>query len=131
LNVDAEPFFLGYYYHLLSDCIWLDEIYFKKIKWLPQLEKKVAQEKYYRDFWRLNGKLIDYYSLELGLIEINPINIDEIDYRYLPELIKDIAYDFEMKDEAKEQDLEILDFNEVLEVIEKSVRACVADSMKA
>jgi len=126
----SEPFYLGYFYHLLSDVIWVEEIYNKKIKWLPQPDKKEAQLKYYRDFWRLNGKLIDYYSLEIRSMDVKPIEIEEIDYRYLPELIKELEVDFEMKDSAKEQELEILEFDEVIKILEKTVEECVAVSKK-
>ncbi|MFC7680769.1 hypothetical protein [Paenibacillus sp. GCM10028914] len=129
LRYMKDPFYLGYFYHLISDVIWVEEIYYKKIKWLPQPEKKEAQLKYYRDFWRLNGKLIDYYSLAYRPIDVKPIEIEEIDYRYLPELIKDLEVDFLMKDEAKAEELEILEFEEVIDVLEKTVRECVAISM--
>lgn len=129
LEFMSEPFYLGYYYHLLSDVIWVEEIYKKKIKWLPQPEKKEAQLKYYRDFWRLNGKLIDYYSIEYKLLDVNPVEIEEIDYRHLPDLIKDLEADFERKDEAKELELEILDLEEVIDILELSVKECLASSM--
>lgn len=34
LRYMREPFYLGYFYHLISDVIWVEEIYYKKIKWL-------------------------------------------------------------------------------------------------
>ncbi|MCT1399018.1 hypothetical protein M4D81_08320 [Paenibacillus sp. p3-SID867] len=130
LRYMREPFYLGYFYHLISDVIWVEEIYYKKIKWLPQPDKKEAQLKYYRDFWRLNGKLIDYYSIEYRPMEVKSIEIEEIDYRYLPEIIKDLENDFAMKDEAKEQELEILEFEEVIDILERTVKECVEISMK-
>lgn len=130
LRYMREPFYLGYFYHLISDVIWVEEIYYKKIKWLPQPDKKEAQLKYYRDFWRLNGKLIDYYSIEYRPLEVKSIEIEEIDYRYLPELVKDLENDFAMKDEAKEQELEILEFEEVIDILERTVKECVEISMK-
>lgn len=126
-----EPFYLSYFYHLISDVVWVEEIYNKKIKWLPQPEKKEAQLQYYRDFWRLNGKLIDYYSLTIRPMKVKPIEIEEIDYKYLPELIKNLEVDFEMKDEAKEQGLEILGFEEVIDVLERTVGECVAIPVRA
>ncbi|MDR9854704.1 hypothetical protein RJP21_13900 [Paenibacillus sp. VCA1] len=123
-----DPFFLGYFYHLISDDIWVKEIYYKKIKWLPQPEKKEAQGKYYRDFWRLNGKLIDRYALTLKPLDAEAVRMDEIDYTYLPELIRDLKSDFAMKDEAKDEALEILRFDEVIEVLESSVKACLDES---
>ncbi|MBX4147931.1 hypothetical protein K1X09_11365, partial [Paenibacillus lautus] len=99
-------------------------------KWLPQPDKKEAQLKYYRDFWRLNGKLIDYYSIEYRPMEVKSIEIEEIDYRYLPELVKELENDFAMKDEAKEQELEILEFEEVIDILERTVKECVEISMR-
>ncbi|MBM7565550.1 hypothetical protein [Paenibacillus sacheonensis] len=122
----AAPFILGYYYHLIADRMWVDSIYKPKIKWLPQPEKKEAQGKYYRDFWRLNGKLIDYYSLTLKPLQIQPVDMDEIDYRFLPDIIEDLTKDFELKDDAKDQDLEILDMQETIAVLEETVRICKA-----
>ncbi|QJD83039.1 hypothetical protein [Cohnella herbarum] len=125
-----DPFYLGYFYHLVSDVIWVERVYNQKIRALPQPDKKEAQLKYYRDFWRLNGKLIDYYSLEIKQLEVKFIEIDEIDYRFLPELIKELELDFAMKDEAKDQELEILDFDEVVDILERTVRECIEISTK-
>jgi len=120
-----QPFHLGYYYHLISDQIWLEEIYFPLIQWLPQPKKKQAQESYYRDFGRLNGMLIDHYGLKLAHLEAVPVEIDEIDYRFLPALIQDLVYDFEKKDAHKDEPLELLEWNKVIDVLERSVQECL------
>jgi hypothetical protein len=123
---NRTPFHLGYYFHLISDEVWLREIYFKKIKWLPQGIKQEAQNKYYRDFRRLNGKLIDYYSLELVPLKEQPIEIDEINYALLPELVRGLENDFKMADSVKGEPLEILELEEIIQTIEKSVLSCVS-----
>ena len=74
--------------------------------------------------------MIDYYSIEYRPLEVKSIEIEEIDYRYLPELVKDLENDFAMKDEAKEQELEILEFEEVIDILERTVKECVEISMK-
>jgi hypothetical protein len=125
LDQAAGSFYLGYYFHLLSDDIWLKDIYYKKIKGLPPEEKQEAQKQYYRDFWRLNGKLIDYYSLELIIPDVVPVAIDEIDTSYLPLLLKDLERDFEAGGSAKTEPLELLDFAEIIQVLEKSVACCM------
>lgn len=126
-----EPFYSGYFYHLISDVVWVDGIYDKKIKHLPQPDKKEAQLAYYRDFWRLNGKLIDYYSLRFEPLEAMTVHIDEIDWLCLPKLVEDLKADFDRKDEAKEEVLEILNFDEVIYILESTVRECAAISLKA
>jgi len=122
-----DPFFLGYYFHLISDDVWVREIYYKKIKRLPQPEKIKAKAMYYRDFWRLNGLLIDRYSLELKPMPAIEPAVDEIDAKRLPELIRDLQSDFERKDEAKSEDLEILHADEVADVLEHTVRVCLSE----
>ncbi|WP_199621327.1 hypothetical protein [Paenibacillus alkalitolerans] len=84
-------------------------------------------QKYYRDFWRLNGKLIDYFSLQLKELIIEPVEIDEINYRFLPELVKELYRDFELMNDAKEESLEILEFDEVLQALDKSFKTCLAE----
>jgi hypothetical protein len=125
LSDHPSPFHLGYYFHLLSDDVWKEDIYYKKIKSLPHEEKRVALEKNYRDFWRLNGRIIDHFSLELRELDPPGISMPEIDSTYLPELIMELHRDFALKDEASGEDLEFLDFDEVLGVIEKSVKVCL------
>ncbi|GFN30273.1 hypothetical protein [Paenibacillus xylaniclasticus] len=120
-----HPFHLGYYYHLISDQLWLEAVYYPLIKWLPQPRKKIAQESYYRDFGRLNGRLIDHYGLKLASLEVLPVEIDEIDYRYLPALIQDLVHDFESKDEHQDEPLELLEWNQVIHILDRTVQVCL------
>lgn len=120
-----SPFHLGYYFHLIFDDIWKREIYYKKIKCLPLEQRGEALQKNYRDLWRLNGKIIDHYSLELMELQPILITMDEIECQYLPELINALNRDFKLKDAASGEALELLDFETVLSVIEESIRACL------
>lgn len=121
----TSPFHLGYYFHLISDEIWKMEVYYKKVKNLPPEARREALQKNYRDFWRLNGMIIDHYSLQLR--DLKPIDVDmeEVDSRHFPKLINELSRDFELRDEASGEALELLDFDEVLRVLDKSVRACL------
>jgi hypothetical protein len=123
-RTSTTPFHLGYYYHLISDQIWMERIYNKQIKWLPQPEKKQAQAAYYRDFWRLNGKLIDHYSLRLQPLVPEPAEIDEIDCRFLQGILNDLAVDFMHQADTKDEPLEILHWDEVIDVLDHTVRFC-------
>jgi hypothetical protein len=127
LTHKKSDFHLGYYFHLISDQIWIDDIYYKLIKWLPIDEKNEAQKKYYRDFWRLNGKLIDYYNLPRKEFSIEPVLIEEIDNAYLPDLINELNNDFDQMNHAKHEDLEVLKFDVVTGVLEKSVETCLKE----
>lgn len=125
LRKSTTPFHLGYYYHLISDQIWMERIYNRRIKWLSQPEKKQAQAAYYRDFWRLNGKLIDHYGLRLLPLVPEPVDIEEIDYRFLQGILNDLTIDFEHQAEAKHEPLELLEWNEVIDVLDHTVRFCL------
>ena len=120
-----SPFYLGYYFHLISDDVWKREIYYQKIKGLEPKKKKMALEKNYRDFWRLNGKIIDHYSLELQKLTPIAVVMDEIDHGFFPQLIQALYRDFELKDEASGEVLEILDLAEVLSIIDTSAELCL------
>ncbi len=126
LAVEKEPFHLGYYVHLVSDSIWLEDVYFKKIKWLPAEIKQEAKRQYYRDFVRLNGMLIDYYPLELMELrgadhnEVHEIPVDNL----LP-LIGELEGDFKNAASTKAEPLEVLDFEEVVRTIGKTVEICL------
>lgn len=59
-----------------------------------------------------------------------PIDIEEIDYMLLPELISDLETDFNMADSAKGEPLEILEFAEVIQAIEETVANCIKNRLK-
>lgn len=131
LENNQSAFHLGYYCHLISDDIWLNEIYYKKIKWLPQSEKSKAKHAYYRDFRRLNQKLIEYYALRFVPLELQVAPVAEIDSTLLPNLIEELHEDFRLAEISESESLEILHFTEVVEVIEKTIISCLANFKKA
>jgi len=71
-----KPFYLGYLCHLISDVVWL-ELYLKIVGFASpqQLKEKILVA--YRDFERLNGRIIKQYSLELHQHVLPTVNIDE------------------------------------------------------
>lgn len=126
LAVEKNPFHLGYYVHLVSDSIWLADVYFKKVKWLPAEIKQEAKKQYYRDFGRLNGKLIDHYLLELKELRGASLSeVDEIPLASLVPLIGELEGDFRNAALVKAEPLEILDLEEVVRTINKTVEVCL------
>jgi hypothetical protein len=122
---EISPFYLGYYFHLISDDIWKREVYYKRVKHLPPEARREALQKNYRDFRRLNGMIINHYSLHLRELKAIDVDMDEIDSRHFPKLINALHGDFVLSDEASGEELELLDFAEVLHVIDESVRTCL------
>lgn len=126
LAAEKDPFHLGYYVHLVSDSIWLGDVYFKKVKWLPENVKPEAKKKYYRDFGRLNGQLIDHYALEMKELRgANHREVYEIPAGNLPSLIQELEADFKNADAVKKEPLEVLDFEEVVRTLHKTVEICL------
>lgn len=123
---EQKPYHLGYYVHLVADHVWLSDVYFKRVKWLPPEIKPEAKKQYYRDFRRLNGKLIDHYSLELGKLQAAGAEVEEIDASLLPQLIRDLEGDFHHAPSVKEEALEILELDEVIRTIGKTAEVCSA-----
>ena len=74
----------------------------------------------------MNGRLIDYYLLEFIPFDVKPVEIDEIEYSFLPDMINDLRNDFIMADSVSGEPLEILEFDEVIETIEKTITNCLA-----
>ena len=127
LRLNPSPFHLGYYFHLITDDIWLNEIYYKEIRWLPPGVKREAKKAYYRDFRRLNKKLIEKYSMDLVPIDVQyEADIAEIDSSLLPNLLSDLRNDFRLADSNPDEPLEVLVFEEVLQVLDMTVERCIS-----
>lgn len=119
-----KPFYLGYLCHLISDHIWSRDTYFKIVEFLSMEERKEKLQISYRDFWRLNGRIISKYNL--GLMEYTPpidLEIDEINIDSLPDLFDWMRKDFSYEKELADQPLELFrnDDSQIVEYIDKSV----------
>ena len=57
-RIFANDFVLGYYCHLLQDALWFHEIADKDVRCYQGEEKKLAYQRGYRDYDRLNYLLI-------------------------------------------------------------------------
>jgi len=109
---------------LISDDIWSKDTYFKIVQYLSVEEKKEKLQISYRDFWRLNGRIISKYNLEL-INYIPPIDlkIDDINVNALPELFEWMRNDFSYEEEVANEHLELIrnDDVQIDEYIENSV----------
>ncbi|HWO77408.1 MAG TPA: zinc dependent phospholipase C family protein [Bacillus sp. (in: firmicutes)] len=121
-DVINEPFYLGYLCHLISDEVWLD-MYFKKVDYLSPEQWKEKLQTCYRDFERLNGRIIEHYSLKFLQHTIPNIDIEGYDTRFIPVLLQLISNDFVMNEELMNEQLELFnnDNSEIIEYIDKSV----------
>ena len=95
--------YLGYYSHLISDELWLKEVYAKYMLDENNEPKKELANQYYRDFGILNGILIKKYRLELEEIDYKKhLNIEEIDNSLIEEVLKGLNSDFTEPNKSSE-----------------------------
>ncbi|GIP37750.1 hypothetical protein J31TS4_10300 [Paenibacillus sp. J31TS4] len=120
-----EPFLIGYYSHLLSDQIWLDDFYYRKIKWLPPARKKEAQQRNYRDFGRLNGRLAEAYGLAYRYLEPPEGGFGELTAEALQRLQLELRDDFIADPAKRNEELELHTFEEVKAYVDRCVAFCL------
>lgn len=125
-DVIHEPFYLGYLCHLISDVVWLDR-YLKKVKFDSPEQWKEQLQIAYRDFERLNGRIIKQYSLQLYQHIIPEIDIDGYNNNYLPSLLNLLNEDFITDENLMNERLELFqnDNSEIIEYIHRSVNKSI------
>jgi hypothetical protein len=121
------PFYLGYLCHLISDFVYLD-FYFKKLEDVPTEQMNAKLQVAYRDFERLNGRIIKQYSLVLHPHVIPTVNIEGYDTSYLPALLDCMQKDFSIDEDLMNEPLELFqnDNSEIIEYIHSSVDKAVS-----
>ena len=125
-EVIHEPFYLGYLCHLISDVVWLDVYiniveYVSSEQWVEKL--KIA----YSDFGKLNGRIINHYSLKLHKHVVPTISICNYNSDFLPALIDLLGNDFLNNEEIQVEPLALFnnDNSEIYDFIHKSVTQCI------
>ncbi|WP_055669622.1 zinc dependent phospholipase C family protein [Desnuesiella massiliensis] len=114
-----DSFFAGYFCHLISDELWYDKIFTKYFGTV--YPGKEYLKGYYYDFYKLNGRLIEYYNLENNINMIDNIEIDELDINMIPTFVQAVHKDFKYSKELLLEPLEVLNFEEVIEYINEAV----------
>jgi hypothetical protein len=121
----TKPFYLGYLCHLISDDIWSKDTYFKIVEFLSKEERKEKLQTSYRDFWRLNGRIITKYNLILmeHLISAD-LEMEEINFNSLPVLLDWMSKDFSYEQKVANEPLELFrnDNSQIVDYIDKSVK---------
>lgn len=116
-NHERDELYLGYVCHLVTDAVWVQEI----ITYLPKESRHLPS--LYRDYHRLNELLRK--ELHPQTLHMNWIanEIEEPDpamwTHYHQELLNDLAE----HTGCTKEDLEILDFNSILDFIDKAAAA--------
>lgn len=122
-----DEVYLGYYCHLISDEIWLGDIFTKYIPSENEIERNKSLEKYYRDFTRLNYVLIQKYNITNDVTFYygeSVESIEEINKKLLRIILEELEIDFLGRDIGC-LDLEILRIEDIINYIEKCVRVAI------
>lgn len=121
--IKEQPFYLGYLCHLISDVVYLDT-YFKVVP--KSVSAGIWKEKLqtaYRDFNRLNGRIIKKYSLMFHHHVLLSINIKGYNADFIPILLDQLRKDFQIDEVLMSEPLELFkdDNSEITDYINKSV----------
>lgn len=125
-DVIHEPFYLGYLCHLLSDVVW-SEVYFNLVEYVSPEQWAEKLNIAYSDFGKLNGRIIDHYSLNLHKHVVPIISISNYNADFLPALINLLGNDFLNNEETKKEPLALFrnDNSEIHDFINNSVTQCI------
>jgi hypothetical protein len=116
----SDSFYQGYLSHLISDELWYNKIFTKYFG--EVYPGKEYLKNYYYDFYKLNGRLIEYYNLENKISIVDDIEMDELDTSMIPAFVQAVHKDFEYSKDLLLEPLEVITFEEVIEYIEDAVK---------
>ncbi|NGP43786.1 hypothetical protein G4V62_02035 [Bacillaceae bacterium SIJ1] len=119
-----EPFYLGYLCHLISEDVWLD-FYLKKNGEISSDQNNKILQTTYRDFRRLNGRMIELYSLQLHSHTIPSVKIEGYNANYLVKLLELLHEDFTIDHDLMNEPLELYSNDEIIDYIDKSVEKSI------
>ncbi len=115
-------FFNGYYFHLISDKIWIDRVFIKYFKSSPYDKNKL--QIYYNDFKILNMKLQNIYNLERELAGISKLKeddiplMDELQKKSIFKIIESAKGQLVYSEEDNNRNLQLIDIDEICDYIE-------------
>lgn len=102
---------------LLTDNLWLTEVYRKYVKRESEEVTSLRREQAYWDYYLLNYRLIKHYQLQNEEIKIpRVIKIKEIRKKQLKNVVNSLNNDF-INVNTSDEPLKILDFQLVLDFI--------------
>jgi hypothetical protein len=125
-----DDYSLGYLTHLISDYVWMEHIYYKHgFKQRQDLDPNFLQ-KWYSDFKKMNTKLLCHYNMgnlkDWLEIDAFPRKIEEITPDDLQKFIEDMYGDFVIIEQNKYCELEVYNFDEIIEYISLSKSNAIA-----
>jgi hypothetical protein len=125
-----DDYSLGYLTHLISDNVWMEYIYYpNEFKQKQDLDPTFLQ-RWHSDFRKMNTKLLCHYNMgnlkDWLEIDTLPREIEEITPDDLQKFIDEMYGDFEIIEQNKYCELEVYNFDEIIEYINLSKSKAIA-----
>ena len=118
-----NEFILGYYCHLITDEIWSKSIYLEYLQCCEE-EKNSRAEMCYKDYFTLNGIILERFNLDKVLLKVpQKVPVEEIRPEKLMQLIDSFYNDFNCDNQYRK--LTILDMKFVLNFIRTATEECL------
>jgi hypothetical protein len=124
-SIKHSSYILGYYTHLIADDIWLKGFY------LPWLKNRMESDatifnRYHRDFQLLNGKLLNYYDLQMGILKdweknSSIYDLEEITKSDIKQFIPHLYGDMDYNNEDLEERLTVFTLEQMIGYVETSI----------
>ncbi|WP_346729024.1 zinc dependent phospholipase C family protein [Lederbergia citrea] len=118
-------YILGYYTHLIADDLWLKGFF------VPWLKNRIENDKnmvslYHNDFRLLNGKLLEYYGVNLEPMKEleksgSMIDLEEVTIKDVKELLPSVFEDMDYDRNTLQQKLNVFTFDQIIGYIETSI----------
>lgn len=130
LSDRIDDYSLGYLTHLISDNVWMDHIYYRhQFKQKQDLDPTFLP-RWHSDFRKMNTKLLCHYNMEYLKdwleIEAIPREIEAITQDDLQKFIDVMYEDFKIIEQNKLCELEVYNFDEIIEFINLSKSKAIA-----
>lgn len=119
-----DDVYLGYYCHLITDELWIQNIYIKYMRDENRKKWVNEQENYYHDFSKLNEIIIRKYNLKIN-IDFEIIEMKEINPEKIIILKADLENDFKIRyDDLK---LRLFKYEDIINFIEETSSIIIID----
>jgi hypothetical protein len=124
LSQRTDDYSLGYLTHLISDNVWMDFIYYPHDFKQKQDADPTFLPRWHSDFRKMNTQLLCHYNMsylkDWLAVDVSPREIENITCGDLQKFIQEIYGDFEIIEQNKNCELEIYNFDEIIEYINRS-----------
>lgn len=128
-DIQDNDFILGYYSHLITDEFWMSGFY---VPWLRNRIEKTSdiQSLYYKDFYLLNSKLLDYYKIQEEVEDIFDIPekidlVEEVLDENLNKFLEYIRDDLNYTREELQEPLKVFTIPQIIGYLETSIEKSI------